>query len=328
MNEDAIVKFLSEPLHRMVLSQIIAHSRSVSDTEIINAIPLTRRSAVYGILDKLAELNLIHKQEIQFGGIKRVFFTPNHKLLASELFKKVLKQFDDLEWPSALVLDFKYSWDDFPDCLRVGDSVHLNIIYGSWLIEAASTMDSLYTPELTQLLTYWFVKYRQTNIEQICIRSFLDYQAGSVKNDNLLVIGSGAVNRITAEIMDLYGNSLPIRFLSPSSKSIFSSITNETYGEQSDRGLLSGIVGLVPNPWNRSKVVILCAGAKYAGTQAALKVLCDDLTAQIFQKSRKLSNHPQLGEIPIRIVKAEGEDILSSILRQRGNKIEQYTFLE
>ncbi|MCK5410106.1 MAG: hypothetical protein KAJ30_07560, partial [Candidatus Heimdallarchaeota archaeon] len=128
--------------------------------------------------------------------------------------------------------------------------------------------------------------------------------------------------------MDLYGDSLPIRFLSPISKNIYSSFTNETYSEHSDLGLLTGIVGLLPNPWDSTKVIILCAGSKYAGTQASLKSLLDDIRAIVNFKPRVITNHPRFPDIPIRILKAEGDELMQSMVRQKGIKIENYIFIE
>ncbi|MHA1685312.1 MAG: hypothetical protein ACTSYD_02765 [Candidatus Heimdallarchaeaceae archaeon] len=328
MSEEELRAYLSDPTRRLVLSNIISLSRSVSATEILNRVPISNRSTVYNILDRLSELGVIKKQEIRFGGTTRVFYSPNYEVISSHTFHKILETYDDLDWPSTLSLEFKYTWNHFPECLIEGNYLNLHIVYGSWLSEAASTMDAVYIPEISKLLTYWAVKFKQLPLGSIRIDSYLDYQTGPIKNENLLVIGSGAVNRVSAEIMELYGDSLPIRFISSTSKTIYSGLTDSTYSERTDTGLLSGILGLIPNPWNRSKLVILCAGAKYAGTQAALRVILDDLTNIISIKERILTNHPKMNDVPLRIVQAEGEDILSSMLRQRGNRIDKYRFLE
>lgn len=328
MSEEELKAYLSDPTRRMVLSNIITLSRSVSATELLNRVPVSNRSTIYAILDRLAALGVIKKQEIQFGGATRVFYSPNYEVISSHRFKKILEIYDDIDWPSTLSLEFKYSWSQFPECLMEGNKLKLHIIYGSWSLEAASTMDAIYVPEITKILTYWGTKFKKLPLEDIEIDSYLDYQCGNIKNENLLVIGSGAVNRVTAEIIELYGDSLPIRFVSTTSKTIYSSITDKTYSERTDAGLLSGIIGLLPNPWDRTNVVIFCAGSKYAGTQAALKVLLDDLQSILTMKERILTNHPTVNDIPIRIIKAEDEDLLSSMIRQRGSKISKYTFLE
>jgi hypothetical protein len=323
-----ISSYLSDSSRRMVLSQIISFSRSVSATELLNRLPITNRSTIYNILDRLTELNLIRRQEIKLGSSNRVFYSPNHELLSSEFFRNLLLEHEDIEWPAKLSFDFQYTWDDFPDCLILGDSFKLKVVYGSWMTDAASTIDALYTPEIVQMLTYWAQKIKKIPIDKILIESLLDYQTTQVKTENMLVIGSGAVNKITSEIMDLYGDSLPIRFLSPLSKNIHSSFTNETYSEHSDLGLLTGIIGLLPNPWNSTKVIILCAGSKYAGTQASLKSLLDDIKAIVNFKPRVLTNHPRFPDIPVRILKAEGTELMQSMVRQKGIKIENYSFIE
>ncbi|MBY8999821.1 MAG: hypothetical protein KGD64_02805 [Candidatus Heimdallarchaeota archaeon] len=323
-----ISSYLSDTARRMVLSQIISFSRSVSATELLNRLPITNRSTIYNILDRLTELKLIKKQEVKLGGSNRVFYSPNHELLSSDFFRNLLLEYEDIDWPPKLSFDFSYTWNDFPDCLMVGNNFRLKIVYGSWMTDAASTIDALYTPEITQMLTYWANKIKKVPIDDIEIESLLDYQAGQVKNENMLVIGSGAVNKITSEIMNLYGDSLPIRFLTPLSKNIYSSFTNETYSEHSDLGLLTGIVGLLPNPWDATKVIILCAGSKYAGTQASLKSLLDDIKSINNFKSRIITNHPRFPDIPVRILKAEGDELLQSMVRQKGIKIKNYSFIE
>ena len=128
--------------------------------------------------------------------------------------------------------------------------------------------------------------------------------------------------------MKLYGDRLPIRFLSPSSKNIYSAFTNETYSEDTDLGLLTGILALLPNPWNNSKIIILCAGSKYVGTQAALKALLDDIRAVVSLKPKIITNHSKFSKIPMRIIKAEGKDLLKSMIQQKGPKIQDYEFVE
>ncbi|MCK4972994.1 MAG: hypothetical protein KAS52_06705, partial [Candidatus Heimdallarchaeota archaeon] len=82
------------------------------------------------------------------------------------------------------------------------------------------------------------------------------------------------------------------------------------------------------NPWDSTKVIILCAGSKYAGTQASLKSLLDDIRAIINFKPRVITNHPRFPDIPVRILKAEGEELMQSMVRQKGIKIENYIFIE
>ncbi len=323
-----IRNYLSDPTRRMVLSQIISFSKAVSASELLDKLPIKNRSTVYNILDRLTELKLIKRQEIKFGGSDRVFYSPNHDLISSDYFRSLLQEFGDLEKPPILNLDFTYTWNDFPECLIVGDTLRLTIVFGSWMTEAASTIDALYVPEISQMLTYWANKNKKIPIDNIFIDSLLDYQANHSKNENMLVVGSGAVNRITSEIMSLYDENLPIKFLTPSSKNIHSSLTDITYSEESPVGLLTGIIALLPNPWDKSKVVILCAGSKNVGTQASLKAILDNIKSCIQMKERIISNHSKFTEIPIRIVQAEGEELLTKMIQQKSPKIRSYSFIE
>ncbi len=327
-DQKEIRNYLSDSTRRMVLSQIISFSKTVSASELLEKLPITNRSTLYNILDRLTELKLIKRQEVKFGGSDRVFYSPNHDLISSDFFRSLLQEFRDLEKPSIMNLEFKYSWSDFPECLIMGDTLRLSIVYGSWMTEAASTIDALYVPEISQMLSYWANKIKKIPIENVLIDSLLDYQASHAKNENLLVIGSGAVNRITSEIMSLYDENLPIKFLTPSSKNIYSKLTDVTYSEESQIGLLTGIIALLPNPWDKSKVVILCAGSKNVGTQASLKVLLDDIISCIQMKDKILVNHSKFSEIPIRILKAEGKELLTKMIQQKSPKIQDYEFIE
>ena len=326
--EKEIRNYLSDPTRRMVLSQIISFSKAVSASELLDKLPIKNRSTIYNILDRLTELNLIKRQEVKFGGSDRVFYSPNHDLISSDLFRNLLQEFGDLEKPPIMNLDFKYTWEDFPECLIMGDTLRLTIVYGSWMTEAASTIDALYVPEISQVLTYWANKSKKIPIEKIIIDSLLDYQAIHSKNENLLVIGSGAVNRITSEIMGLYDENLPIKFITPSSKNIHSSLTDVTYSEESPVGLLTGILALLPNPWDKSKVVILCAGSKNVGTQASLKALFDHVQSYIQMKEPVITNHIKFPNIPIKIIQAEGEELLTKMIQQKSPKIRDYIFIE
>jgi len=327
-DQKEIRNYLSDSTRRMVLSQIISFSKAVSASELLDKLPISNRSTIYNILDRLTELKLVKRQEVKFGGSDRVFYSPNHDIISSDFFKQLLQEFGDLEKPPILNLEYKYTWKDFPDCLIMGDTLHLSIVFGSWMTEAASTIDALYVPEISQMLTYWANKNRKIPIDKILIDSVLDYQAIHKKNENMLVIGSGAVNRITSEIMDLYDENLPIKFLTPSSKNIHSSLSDVTYSEETPVGLLAGIVALLPNPWDKSKVVILCAGSKNVGTQASLKAILDNIKSLVEMREPIIENHNKFQEIPIRIIRAQGEDLLTKMIQQKSPKITEYDFVE
>ncbi|TFG11098.1 hypothetical protein EU534_00025 [Candidatus Heimdallarchaeota archaeon] len=327
-NLKEIRTYLSDSTRRMVLSQIISLSKAVSASELLDKLPISNRSTLYNILDRLTDLKLVKRQEVKFGGSDRVFYSPNHDLISSDLFRELLQEFSDLEKPPIMNLDYKYTWKDFPDCFIMGDTLCLTIVFGSWMTEAASTIDALYVPEISQMLTYWANKNKKIPIENIIIDSVLDYQAIHKKNENMLVIGSGAVNRITSEIMTLYEDNIPIKFLTPSSKNIHSSLSDITYSEESPVGLLTGIIALLPNPWDKSKVIILCAGSKNVGTQAALKALLDNVKSLVEMKNPTIQNHSKYPEIPIRIIRAVGEDLLTKMIQQKSPKIQEYDFIE
>ncbi|MHA1303851.1 MAG: hypothetical protein ACTSQE_06615 [Candidatus Heimdallarchaeaceae archaeon] len=312
MDIDKIRSYLSEPVNRLVLSQLIHSGRSLSASDLSESIPsITQRSSLYAILKRFSELGLIQKKIVSIGSQEREFYSPNKELLESNLYHELLLEYEDLNWPSKLSMDFQYSWFDWPDCLVEGDSVSLYFIYGSYL---GTSVD---ISALTKLLTYWSLEVKGIPLENIRFSSVLDYHAGPYKNKNLIVIGSGEVNKVTADILNLYGDSLPIRF---QSKSIVSSITKETYHDVG-----SSIIGILPNPWNSNRVVILCAGMNYSGTRESLKALIDDLDAIVHSKPRVLANHPQYSEMPIRVLVAQKTE---KVLHEKLEKMKSYSFKE
>jgi hypothetical protein len=100
---------------------------------------------------------------------------------------------------------------------------------------------------------------------------------GDLKH-NLVVIGSGAVNTISKQIFEIYGQGLPIRFKTPDSDDmIIDSIGDEprTYSRRNDGEWNTGMIEIVPNPFYPTKVILLAAGLTVLGTQAALLALSD-----------------------------------------------------
>ena len=136
------------------------------------------------------------------------------ELLRSNFYQDLLLEYEDLNYPSKLDLEFTYLWEDWPQCLIDNYSLTLYIVTSTYLPENVDIS------HLTKLLTVWALKYANLSIENIQISNIVDTKATPVKTNNLIVIGSGEVNRVTADILSLYGDSLPIRF---QSKSIYSS---------------------------------------------------------------------------------------------------------
>ncbi len=89
----------------------------------------------------------------------------------------------------------------------------------------------------------------------------VDMKGDDLKN-NLILIGGIVTNRISK----LINEKLPVRF--DASKNIYSSLSRRTY--KSDD---AGIIVKIPNPFDKSKCVLLLAGKRHSGTRAAILAL-------------------------------------------------------
>jgi len=303
--------YLSEPNYRAVLSEIIHSHRSRSIDELSSLFPsLTSNYSLTKILKKFVDIGIIKSKKISLGSQEREFYFPNRELLRSNFYRDLLLEYEDLNYPSKLDLEFTYLWEDWPQCLVDNGSLTLYIVTSTYLPENVDIA------HLTKLLTVWALKYAKLSIENIHISNIVDIKATPVKTNNLIVIGSGEVNKVTADILSLYGDSLPIRF---QSKSIYSSLTSRNYS--STKG---SIVGLLPNPWNPSKIALICSSMSYFGTNISLKALIDDLDSVIHQEPRILSNHSVYSEIPIRVLASEE----NNKNKEKLEGLKSYTFKE
>jgi len=118
---------------------------------------------------------------------------------------------------------------------------------------------------------------------------------GKNVNCNLLLIGSGNVNPMTALVLKTYEGQLPINFDESISKAeIYSNITDTHYRRETSEGRVAGLLLMVPNPWNKQKVAIVAAGTTRWGTEAAIRALSHP----------NLPNNKQSPDIPAKVVKA------------------------
>jgi DNA-binding transcriptional ArsR family regulator len=76
---------------------------------------------------------------------------------------------------------------------------------------------------------------------------------------NLIIIGGPIVHKITTQIND----KLPVRF---EEKNIFSSITEKTYTRAA-----TGLIVRCKNPYSPNHEIVVLAGKRFSGTQAAIK---------------------------------------------------------
>jgi len=103
------------------------------------------------------------------------------------------------------------------------------------------------------------------------------------RKHNLICVGSGYTNYVTREMLNYY-YKLPIRFETPSSHQAILRVREDGEIKVYDRTLTgkhAGIAAILPNPYNPVKVVLIAAGLRSTGTQAAILALCD-----IFEKKK------------------------------------------
>lgn len=107
------------------------------------------------------------------------------------------------------------------------------------------------------------------------------YDTNMKKEDlknNLILIGGPGINSVTREIND----KLPIRFVKVKYRenwydSIYSSISNKTYSEES-----CGLIVKIQNPFDKTKAILIVAGRRFTGTKAcslAFMQKLDDICA-------------------------------------------------
>jgi hypothetical protein len=63
-----------------------------------------------------------------------------------------------------------------------------------------------------------------------------------------------------------------------------------------------GLLALLPSPYNRDKWILLAAGLKVTGTQAALLALCDYLCKP--PSNRSMKKDGETVEVPVLLVRA------------------------
>ncbi len=106
--------------------------------------------------------------------------------------------------------------------------------------------------------------------EEFAIKLDVDVKAEKEEKNNLILVGGPGTNLLTQELNDY----LPIRFSMQSSPQGFllgglvSQKTNSVYTSD-----VAGLVAKIPNPWDKTKRVIVLAGNKAVGTKACVLAL-------------------------------------------------------
>ena len=86
---------------------------------------------------------------------------------------------------------------------------------------------------------------------------------------NIILIGGPVVNTISYRLND----KLPIKFIPQEDNAIYSTITGKSYREDSN-----GVIELIDNPFNLKSKVLVLAGKRLKGTEAAVFALINNLS--------------------------------------------------
>jgi hypothetical protein len=130
-----------------------------------------------------------------------------------------------------------------------------------------SARDGHYASHLTFFLGQ-FVKMP----EEFAIKLDVDVKAEKEEKNNLILVGGPGTNLLTQEVNDYS----PIRFnMQPSEEGflfggLVSRKTSHVYTADT-----VGLVAKIPNPWDRTKQVMILAGNKAVGTKACVLALAN-----------------------------------------------------
>jgi len=139
---------------------------------------------------------------------------------------------------------------------------------------------------------------------------------------NLILIGSGVVNTITRDVFSFYSDYPPIRFESPNSDlHIVSDVDSVrvTYSRRQISDQDVGIIALLPSPFSKNKVVLIVAGLKVTGTQAALLALCDAFNQPL--QDSIMEKEGRIVHIPIRLVRASSTSKINGLEVAEGYQL-------
>ena len=155
------------------------------------------------------------------------------------------------------------------------------------LRQAGLVSDTLYIPELIYSLTVLCLEHRPKI--DVDLKSLLDIDVTASgdamdirKNYNLLLCGSGAVNSLTAQIINEYiekQTGLKVAFSSPNSQTIVGLDQNDDIVRFGVAHKNLGVLSLSVNPWSEGdRIAVICAGMEAVGTIASIFALFQCIT--------------------------------------------------
>jgi hypothetical protein len=209
-------------------------------------------------------------------------------------------------------------YDDHNDFLRKKGESALNSSH------VGRRGDFDYLPSLASALGFQSGKITSQQDLSLPPRAKQGLQVGEIDfAQNIISIGSGAVNTFTRRVLEAYGNDLPVRFRTPNSdEELFDQVTEErkTYSRRKEGEKDVGMIEIVPNPWKPTKVVIIAAGLTVNGTQAALLALSRNVSRRLHNRTKKTNG--LLLEIPSILVRAKSVSYINGL-----ESVDDYEFI-
>ncbi len=282
-----VLKLLLRSEGRRRLLMEIAREKVITTSELVRRTGL-RRQTVNEYVKEFEEAGLVAVKKTQKPWI----------VIASEDLEYLL-----LSLPVATAkrveLVYPCGWKGFPECLFKHGRLEVAFIWGARGLSVAKAHDAVGVPELVTSLVF---KALDSGVprEGISVVSALDVEAAArreVLEKDLIVIGSGLVNLLTAKIIELLRP--PIRFEPPMSRELLSDLTETLYSASDEVRRNAALLALLPNPWARDRVAVIVAGVFKHGTRAAIKAL------EKHVRTGFIEDHA--AGVPLRVVKATPE---------------------
>ncbi len=284
MSGDILKTLLRSEGRRRLITEI-AKERIISTSELVKRTGL-RRQSVIEYIKEFEKVGLIAVKKDQKPWI----------VISSDELEYLLLQLP-IAPKHGYIKEYPCNWSEFPECLFKNRKLNLIFVWGARSLTIAKAHDAVGIPELVTKLVLKALRAGLTD-KDIRIISLTDIEAAedpTILKSNMFVIGSGVANLLTAKIFEMLRP--PIRFEPPMGREIVSDITGTIYSAGDEVFRNAGIVGLLPNPWNKGKVIILAAGIFRHGTRGAIKAILYHLTSKVIR------NHT-LANIPIRVIRA------------------------
>ena len=246
--------------------------------------------------------------------------------------------------PNQIIGNMRYTFNDFPSpFISKENNLDFVIAYGADYRDYEAYLDELkrlrqpkpvysphagrrcdldYLPRLISEFSFYAAKQQIKNQPKISFggqlliarQGFL--LSENEKMENIISIGSGAVNEITRDVLEAHGDNLPARFDKPDNDQfiLYSGGGKDCYDSRFDQDV--GFIELAPNPYNEEKVVLIVAGLHHTGTQAAILALCQAIEDGEFA-DQSIEFKGEKKNFPVQLVKATEQNIEYS----KGNSL-------